>query len=210
MERFFSTRAMMDVLKSIPAVTGRFVTLVILRAPSGHICFRVSSRLNTRQHTTVTTIVTISMISTMCSLASYMNASINLTPNNYELCGALTIQFWLSTTFLVVLRTFMLEACRFIYDFVVVIVYIIRAIYYMYSVQWFLRFKTCDLACNTLFPTNKFFLHLLFKLLLLHCFTSGLELTSPTCPVHYGIPLSELVNAVTFFTLLIFITFFVF
>ena len=30
MERFFSTRAMMEFLKSIPAVTGRFVTLVML------------------------------------------------------------------------------------------------------------------------------------------------------------------------------------
>ena len=48
MQRFFSTSATMEFLKSIPAVTGRFVTFVMLCAPSGHICFSVSSRLDSR------------------------------------------------------------------------------------------------------------------------------------------------------------------
>ena len=51
MERFFSTSAMMEFLKSIPAVTGLLVTFVIHWAPSGHIAFSVSSRLTMFHHT---------------------------------------------------------------------------------------------------------------------------------------------------------------
>lgn len=47
LEAKFSTRATMEFLKSVPAVSGRLVTSVMSCCPSGHMARRVGSMLKT-------------------------------------------------------------------------------------------------------------------------------------------------------------------
>lgn len=47
LEAKFSTRAIMEFLKSVPAVRGRLVTSVMSCCPSGHMARKVGSMLKT-------------------------------------------------------------------------------------------------------------------------------------------------------------------